>query len=192
MEAFHHDTQTFQHCPCSAATCFSRPEHYSLQQSIWAAYRIGNDDWQHDLLFKPIWPAGWNSQHDRRNDLLFQSVWTATGIGHLAASNLCARAAGTGDVRTAATDNAHDASVTIIARAELASAREGLHLLSRLHRIRRHGAEQRGSDLIQTSNTETLQSTVHGRPVVTVVCVGDAGHAAAALMIKEGIEVFTC
>ena len=192
MEAFHHDTQTSQHCPCSAATCFSRSEHYSLQQSIWAAYRIGDNDRQHDLLFKPIWPAGRNCQYDRRNNLLFQSVWPATGIGYLAASDLCARAAGTGDVRTAATDNAHDASVTIIAWAELASTREGLYLLSRIHRIRLHGAEQRVSDLIQTSNNESLQSTVHGRPVVTVVCVGDAGHAAAALMIKEGIEVFTC
>ena len=118
--------------------------------------------------------------------------WKELTAAQQLASDLCARAAGTGDVRTAATDNAHDASVTIIAWAELASTREGLYLLSRIHRIRLHGAEQRVSDLIQTSNNESLQSTVHGRPVVTVVCVGDAGHAAAALMIKEGIEVFTC
>ena len=135
MEAFRHDTQTSQHCPCPAATCFSGPEHHSLQQSIWAAYRIGNDDRQYDLLFKPIWPAGRNCQYDRRNNLLFQSVWPATGIGYLAASDLCARAAGIGDVRTAATDNAHDAGIAVIAWPELAIARKVRYLHCQIHRI---------------------------------------------------------
>ncbi len=136
-----HETDALGYRIDFVAARMSCAKHDTLQQSIRAAYWIGNDDRQHDLLFEPIWPASRIRHLIWRNNLLFQSVWSTDRIGYGSSGVLAAKS----DTATnaAGSSNAVASDLAGIASAEMTSSSGAPAINSRSPEIMTHALRMR-------------------------------------------------